>query len=66
MTDAGMLMPVLVLRMPMPNYGFTVSPPRQSDIGIPASVSDWNRWSRINPVVPSYVYYTNLEGLLIG
>jgi hypothetical protein len=33
---------------------FTVSPPRHSGIGSPASTLVRYRWSRISPVVPSY------------
>jgi hypothetical protein len=36
--------------------GFTVSPLRQSGIGIPASASVRYRWSQINPAVPSYAF----------
>jgi hypothetical protein len=38
-------------------YTFTVSLPCQFGIGIPALTSVRYRWSRIIPVVPSYVDY---------
>jgi hypothetical protein len=55
--------------MPIKSYSgivnFTVSPLRQSGIGIPASASVRYRWSRIIPVVPTYGISQQIRGFQI-